>query len=639
VFTHIPRTGNPVGKSNSSLFTRAGAGLGVAALTAGLALVATPAAAETVPVSYAEGQFLSGTILNTDLDRVVALAAAEAENDGTQSKQTSKDPLDAEVLQAINVQAPNGVQLDLGEFLDAGAVSQYAEADKNGEAMASSGAVGDDGAIGAGSVGSGSAGDLSVDLDALVGSEYDNILTDLTLSLDAVSAQAIGDLESASGDYRIAGATLIFTSPAIGDLTGKVNSALDGVDEDLLALSDSNGPLGTAIDDVLDPVLAVVGSSADVSVSVTSDVDAAVQSLLSGAYGNGAVRFNLQTGEVYVDLDTLLGGDLNNLAPGTELLSDAVVNQVLKGITDTVSTLSDQILDRVEIALHEAQVDVHADLDLLTAQPGGQQEVCHDTQVPIVGPLLGGLLGGTGIVGYTTEQVCELVGQVLPDLRSTVTVDIEGTVDQILNGVAAKADASVSLLGGTVDTAVNVDAMVGGLADGLADGLFDSDGTVAEVADSLNSGLVNPAVTGLLGDNSVGELLRDVISVKANVQETESNSEGEFFTQTALRVAVLDSQLATLNVASATVGPNAERVVDPGCTTNCGPTNPPTDGCIGNCDPGTGTPTPAANGGNLAFTGVGIATLVAIILALLAAGAYLAREGYRRNHPRSVTSD
>jgi hypothetical protein len=41
----------------------------------------------------------------------------------------------------------------------------------------------------------------------------------------------------------------------------------------------------------------------------------------------------------------------------------------------------------------------------------------------------------------------------------------------------------------------------------------------------------------------------------------------------------------------------------------------------------------SAGGGNLAFTGIGIATLLAVILALLAAGAYLVRESYRRNHP------
>ena len=639
--THFSHTGKPVGKTATVI--RAGAGLGVAALTAGLVLVAGPANAATEPVSYAEGQFLSGTIAGSDLANIVALAAAEAENDGTQGKQTSKDPLDAEVIQTVKVKAPDGVQLNLGDFADIGAVNQYAEAEKDGSAMASSGAIGNDGAIGVGAVGSGPAGDLTVDLDALVGSRFDAVLTDLRLSLEAVSAQAVGDANSASGDYTIADATLVFSSPAIGGLTAKVNSALDNVDQELLSLSGDDGVLGNAVDRILDPVLAPIGSSANVSASVTSDVDAAVQSLLTGTYGDGAVHFNLQTGEVSVDLEVLLGGDLNTLAPNTELLSDAVVNKVLNGITDTVSTLADQIVERVEIALHDAQVDVHADLDLLTAQPDGQQQVCNDIQVPIVGPLLGGLLGGTGIIGYTTESVCELVAQVLPDLRSTVVVDIEGSVDQILNGAAARADASVSLLGGTVNAAVDVDALVGGIGNGLADSLFDSDGAVTDVVNSLNSGLVNPAVTGLLGDNSVGDALRDVVSVKANVQEKEQNTEGSFFTETAIRVAVLDSQLATLNVASATVGPNVDRVIDPGCTTNCGTgTNPPTNGCTGTCDNGGNTTTPSSSTkatGNLAFTGGGIAAIIAIVLALLIAGAYLAREGYRRNHQASVTTE
>lgn len=64
-------------------------------------------------VSFAEGQFLSGTIAGMDLANVAALQSAWARNDGTQGMQSSKDPLDAEVLQTINVQSPNGVQLDL----------------------------------------------------------------------------------------------------------------------------------------------------------------------------------------------------------------------------------------------------------------------------------------------------------------------------------------------------------------------------------------------------------------------------------------------------------------------------------------------------------------------------------------------
>ena len=92
---------------------------------------------------------------------------------------------------------------------------------------------------------------------------------------------------------------------------------------------------------------------------------------------------------------------------------------------------------------------------------------------------------------------------------------------------------------------------------------------------------------------------------------------------------MLGDDLATLNLAQATVGPNVTTIVDPECTDPDG------------CDVGGETTTPPGGGGNagggsLAYTGIGIATLIAVILALLAAGAYLVRESYRRNHPVTI---
>lgn len=650
MLTHIPRTGAPNEISTSTRLRKAGAALGVIALAAGLSLMPVPANAEEATASYAEGQFLSGTLLGADLASAIELAAAEARNDGTQDKQTSKDPLSASVLQTVDVHAPQGVQIPLDSFIDAGAVNQYAEADRDGVSMGSSGAIGDDGAIGAGTVGSGSAGDLNVDIDPLLGQQFDSVVSDLRISLEAVAAQANGDKESASGDYLLDGATLVFSSPAISGLTGRVNTALSGVDQQLLALGTDDGLLGDAVDEVLDPLLALLGSSANVSVSIDADVQAAVQSLLTGAYGNGGVHFDLQSGEVTVDLAAFHGGDLNNLPVDTELLTDEVVSAILTSITDTVSTLADQIVERVELALHDAKVDVHADLNLLTDGGVAQTEQCSLQQVPVLGDivdggLLGGLLGGVtqGILGYTTETVCELVDTVLPSLESTVVLDIEGTVDQILSGVAAESSATISLLGGTVNTAIDIDTVLDGLADGLLDGLLDSDSVISGVIDALNANLVDPAVEGLLGDTGVGTLLSDLISVRVNLQETRLASPmgtavatGSMFTQTAVRLTVLPGagSAATVNVAAATVGPNVTQVIDPGCTSGCGGGDP--DPCTADC--GSGGPDGSSTAANsLAYTGMGIATLVAVILALLAAGAYLAREGYRRNHPQSMT--
>ncbi|MBH0024939.1 choice-of-anchor G family protein [Salinibacterium sp. SWN248] len=692
---HIPRTGKPVGNTKHTPAVRFGAALGTVALVSGFTLIAPVAASaeETTGASYAYAEFLSGDVLGTDLGNVAGLGQVVATNNGNQARQVHRDPLTVDALGATVLNQPGGLQLPLLDVVDAGVVNQYAEADKNGESFASTGAIQDDGGIGIGNVASGPAGDLTLDLDSLLNNEFTSVLTDLKLDLDAVAARADGNMTSASGDYTLADATLSFSSPAISKLTSKVTSALSGVDSKLISLGGDNGALGNSIDGILDPVLGVVGSSADVKVVVDADLDKAVSSLLKGSYGNGGVSFNLETGAVMVDLETLLGSDLNDLPPNTELLTDAVVNKILNGISETVATLADDIVDRVELALRDANVEVSAKLNLLTAQDPVQNTVCRDIRVPIIGDILngdstggglvGGLLGGLtggltdgvtqGIIGYTTDTVCDLVDTVLPDLRSTVDVSIIGNVDDLINGTAASAKANISLLGGTVKTGLNVKTLIGSLGQSLNTSLFSNGGVVTSLVNSLNTGLVNPAVTGLLGNNSVATVLHDLVSIKVNVQEQWTSTgavSGDMFSETAVRVSVgsglttaglssaggllngalgqataapsfASTGVATLNVARAVVGPNVQTVVDPGCTENCGTGGDPDgdpDPCVGICVVGDSDfldlPTYAL-GGQLAYTGAGVATLLALIVALLAAGAYFARQGYLRTHPKS----
>ncbi len=710
MFTHIPRTGAPLGTSARTHLTRTGTVVSAIALGAGLSLlVPTAATAAVVPTSYAQAQFLSGSLLGGDLANVVALEGAEAYNDGTQDKQTSKDPLHATALDSIDVDVPGGVQLDLGSFLDAGAVNQYAEADKDGKSLAASGAIGDDGAIGVGSVGSGAAGDLDLDLNSLLGENYLGLLTDLKLSLEAVAAQAVGNLDTASGDYTLAGATLSLKSPAISKLTEKVLEALGVVDDDLLSLTGDGGGIAiqlAALVQALNPLLSL-GANADVSVEIKTNLQAAVTPLLTGVYGNGAVSFNLQTGAIEIDLETLLGGDLNDLPPNTELISSAVLVPVLQGITGTIEDLIDDILLKVDQTLRQAILDVHVGLDVPVNQLVSNL-VCETILKDVVGPigatvdqvlsgqvgglidgvsnglpigtvlpglglegLVGGITGGTGgvggiigglfgggtggtpapvvttVLGQVTEQLCETVQSIGDVLHTGITLDIEGTLAQILAG--KPGTASASLIVANLPVTVNIANIVNALGINLAEGLFDTnDGAIADLLAALNLGLLDPAVDGLLGDellglDGLGIALDDILSVLVNVQERfvvgssglAITQPGSYFTETAVRVSVLTGGLAVLNVAAATVGPNVSRVIDPGCTTNCNPNCPTGQVCPpGTGDPGTpGTP---SSSGSLAMTGAGVASLLAVILALLAAGAYLAREGYRRNHPQSL---
>ncbi|MDB5422500.1 MAG: choice-of-anchor family protein, partial [Brevundimonas sp.] len=157
-----------------------------------MALAPVAAQAATTPGSYAQGKFLSGSVAGMNLDKLIALQSAQARNDGTVATQESKDPLSAKVLDAINLNVPGGVQLNLGDIIDAGALSQYARAQTGGNSLGASGAVTTDGAVGVGGTGDGTGGNLSVDLNSLLNARFASVISDLQLQVQAVAAQATG---------------------------------------------------------------------------------------------------------------------------------------------------------------------------------------------------------------------------------------------------------------------------------------------------------------------------------------------------------------------------------------------------------------------------------------------------------------
>jgi hypothetical protein len=641
VFNHsTPSTGKNIQRSaRNSIAKKVAAIIATGTLGSGLALAAPlSASADTTPVSFGSGQFLSGSIGGVNLARLAAIEAASAQNDGTQSMQVSRDPLGVSALGTTVVNQPAGIQLNLGQVIDLGAANQYAEATKDGSSMAASGAINNDGGIGAGKVGTATNGATAVDLDSLLGSKFASVLTDMKLDTTDVAAQATGALKNAAGSYTLTDLNLDFTSPAIANLSGKVSQALGPIDGQLAALDGPNGQLAQSVNGVvanISPLLKLTGTDAAVSANVSVDLNAALQPLLTGIYGNGAVSFNLQTGEVKVNLAQLLGGNINNEPVGTEVLSDKVVNEILSGITGTVDTLASQILAKAKDTLANAAVNVDATVNVATPQAPllGQSCVSTGTGTSGTGGLLGGLLGGSGSVGLG-GLLCTGTSTLLPDLKTSLAVHVHGTVDQLVSGTAPAATATLTLLG--LPVTVNLSDITTGIGTQLTDHLLDGTGGASGLNDALTTNLVDPAVTGLLGGgSSVEGALTHVLSVTLNNQDTATTSAGSTFTETALKVQVLPdgtNSAATVNLANATVGPNATTVVptnpgDPGTPTEPGSPSTPTT---------PGSPSIPTALGNLAFTGVGIAPLVSMILALLAAGAYLVREGYRRNSRRQI---
>jgi hypothetical protein len=678
VFSHS----NPRTTGRASLGRRIAAAITTLTFGGAFALAgATSASASEVTVSWAQGRILSGSVLGTDLDAIAAIRAAEAANNGHQGTQTSKDPLEATVLDSVTVGDGSSIQADLGGVVQFGAIGQYAQARANGISFAASGAILDDGAVGIGQDKAVPGTNATVDLNALLGDRFTSTLLDLDLAIGALAAQARAEGENASGAYTLANLELHLSSPAISALTKKVNAALDEVESSLAILDGSDGLLAVKLNKILqgiDPTLNLLGGHANVTATVNvGDLHKLVQDLLKAQYGEEGVTFNLDTGVVTIDLDAFAGGGLNNAAPGTEVLSSAFIDPILDSITGKIAHIADQVVDRVRAALHDAVVEIHARIDVDVAQSPLVQKICKtvsevihvptqvvthvDVLVPIVdgvvakvvngvpvidgvpitgvlvGTGLGGLLGTGHTVTWVTQTVTKTVTVLvdknvskvvcsnkitaLPSLETSATIDIVGTVDEFLTDTGVDASAKVKVLG-ILNTELNLQLAINVFADCLTGALFDDDGTIEKLIHALDVGLIDPAVQGLLdGDDAVGIALTDLLSITINNQELSDGT----FTETALRVSVLGGNGAVINLAQASVGPNVTDVVDDPCVVDCGvggETTTPTDG--------------GGGGGLLAMTGASIALLIAMILALLAAGAYLVREGYRNRHAVSA---
>jgi hypothetical protein len=349
-----------------------------------------------------------------------------------------------------------------------------------------------------------------------------------------------------------------------------------------------------------------------------------VQQLLHASYNKNGVSVNAATGEVTIDLQALAGGDLNNKPVGYEVLSDAVVANALDAITSGMTDFGRQLKDRVALALRNAQVDIDAEASSLGA---GVKEVCVHADGS--GSLIGGRAGGSG-----GSVICTPNLNAAP-LATGASIRVHGTVQQILDG-EAPATATARVLGRVVD--LSTDHVLGALEQTLVDSLFDGDGAMSALTGAIDNDVVAAARDGLLGQEGLDTLLSDLLSVKVNIQETAIGGGGGMavapgtrFTQTALRVAVASGAQAggatTVNLAAATVAPRLTAAANPGdpnCTSNCTGGELPTF-ALG-----------SSGAQRLAVTGIGIAALIAAILALLSAGAYLVREGRSRKNRQLI---
>lgn len=579
-------------------------------------------------VSYARAELLAGSIVGSDLDAAVDLRAAVAANTGGSAEVVEANPLTAEVLQSVAVELAGGVQLDVSDGIDAGVVQQWASAWSDGSAEAHVQTGGEAGAADVHPSEANASGSMVVDLSALLGTRFASSITSLDLRLDAAGASAEVSGESATSDYSLAGAQLVLRTPAITDLSQKVRAALESAESRLAALGGGSGRITDAVRHALARVL---GSDAGlIDVSVDTDLRSVVESLLTARLDSPGASVDLEAGAIVIDLQLLLGRDLDDLPPGTELLGEKTLVPLLNSITGHVADLADDIVDVVHEAIYEVRIDVRARLSLLTPQRGGAVETC--VEVPIVGGLgdedglvgglVGGLLGGGGTSGQITEPftelVCTVTEKVLPGLRTSLDLHIAGDLNGLGDADAEIARATLTVLG--VPVQLDLSAVLGGVSLAIIDGFGDEQRVIADVQSALQRTVVDPAVRGLVGGASLGTALSDVLSVRVNLQTTgpDAAGAGSFFTQTAVRIAVLRGSPVSVDLASATVGPSVAPTDDPDDQGGRGYRDCTGDDCA------TGA-AGFSDDASLAYTGANIGPVLLLISGLIAAGIALLR--------------
>lgn len=456
------------------------AGAGVVALAIGGAS-GLSALADPTDVSEGQGKFLDGEVAGVDLDTLVSLANALAENPSGVA--AADVPLTATALNAVTVSLPAIDLLGDNGILQLGAVEQFAQADANGDAFAGSGAVSDSsGAIAIDDAPGEGVANASLDASGLLAElDLDEVASALRFEIGALASRAEEVGGVVDSEYLINGLTLDLESAVVEDLYGSLSDAIAGLDTS--DLTDALNDLDLADLGITLGPLASVDVTAGIGVTLPSLSDLLTTGVIENA--TGSVGVDLASGLIEVDIEQLLidqGLDINNLPANTPLLSGDVLDDLTAAVLSSVTSIVQGVLNQVvggigltgtvslavsilAVPLATVDLDVSGTLaaPVVTADAGG-----------VVGDVLTDLLEALGIADLATlettlETLIGLVGSgaVVDTLESTVqgllaTLDIATLLDPVLDVLSQV----VGLTANVQPTAPPINAATGDLPGG-----------------------------------------------------------------------------------------------------------------------------------------------------------------------------
>lgn len=466
------------------------AGAATIALSAsGIFLVAGPAAAAPGS-SEAQARYLSGSLLERSLDNLAAVAGERAVANGTTDPTvTESGALDLSVLGGtVQLQSDSGVAIPL-TIADAGVVSQYAQASQSGTSRAAAGAVTDQGAIDLDPTASAPEA-LTFDLSNLLGDDITSSVANATLTTGVNTATANLDADGTpEGDYNIAGLQANLTSPVVADLSNGILTSVNGLQGTVDDVLGDDGSLSAG----LTTTLGTLGV-ADVAVNADVDLAPVVQNVIEennilGA--DGPVQVNLSTGAITVDIAAVLeanGRDLNDLAPGEEIINTELVNFITADVDELVNGLLTEVQSAVTTALQATDLTVAATVG--------------DAAAPLLSLNLDGTLNEIATGAVTPDITVVGLGIDPALLTSTIGTAVSNVLALQLNTEAL--DGALAPLYPAIDTVLsNLVTLEGNVQENSA-GTFTETALRLNVLDTPAAPTANAVLTLDLAQAAVG---------------------------------------------------------------------------------------------------------------------------------------
>ena len=476
---------------------KAAVGTAAAATALGLTVMATaPGAAAVNPDPNEDAEAL-GQLVQSDLLDEQLVDAAGAYSSFPSNPEEAKTPLNAEALNAVDLDLGNGVSLPvvsqpggdgLLELGEAGALNSYGYAPSADSAKASAGAVGEDGALNLDDINNGAYGNANVNLTQVLSQAgldgvTDQIVDELSLELGAVAstAEAKGS-DEATSEYAVADGILTVSSPAVGDLSDSLNKVVDGTGgtlEDVIAkegLADKLGNAGINVKTGLADI-ELGGENTTVNVEAQDALNSVVENVVNEKLEDksGIVSIDLKNGDIKIDLAKVVKGengeDLNSLDPNTQVLTSETIGKITDAVADALGSLSGKLNEtltdalndvRVEVSLPakatavgvpaaDGKVNIDATLGQLAGTGEGEPKVTTDLK--LAGIEVGELLNS--ITGPLLEKLTAVTKPLIGPILDATADEVSGNVTEIVDPLLSDLDPVFEGLNQVVDLTVN----------------------------------------------------------------------------------------------------------------------------------------------------------------------------------------